>query len=99
MTFIIIDKIITGFFVFVLGTLWFFSAKHYVKPKEYSLVIYDVFGKEQTIKEIRTTFQTQEVALGFLREYQKNFPQYQFSLQTYLPKIKRRFPLEIILKK
>jgi len=39
------DKIITRFFVFVFGVLWFFSTQYYLKPKKYEIAIYDVYGK------------------------------------------------------
>ena len=38
------NKIITGFFVFVFGTAWFFSSKYYVKPKQYRVLVYDIKG-------------------------------------------------------
>ena len=90
---------ITGLFVFVLGTLWFFSTRYYEKPKQYSILVYDVFGKQSNIDGLRTYFQTTEVALSYIKEYQKRFPQYNFCLESPLPEIKRKTIFHPILKK
>ena len=94
-----LDKIITGFFVFIFGTMWVFSVKYYEKPKQYSLIVYDVFGNENKIYGIRTTFSTQAVAKNFIKEYQRSFPQYCFTIVSYIPEIKRRTIFNILLKK
>ena len=94
----IIDKIITGFFVIVLGILWYCSVKYYVKPKECSIIIYDVFGKQVKIKEIRTNFKTRDVAKSFISEYQKRFPHYDFSMRIETPEIKEKTVLRIFKK-
>ena len=79
------DKLITGFFIIVFGMLWLFSAKYYERPKKYSLVVYDIFGNQNTIDGLRTDFQTNQVATSFLKHYQKSFPQYNFSIAAELP--------------
>ena len=81
----LIDKTITGFFVFIFGTLWFFSARTYQKPLQYSLIVYDVLGDEKIINYLRRDFSTKRVARSFIKEYQKQFPQYDFILKDYLP--------------
>ena len=90
---------ITGFFVFIFAVMWFFSIKYYERPKQYSLIVYDVFGKENIIDGIRTSFRTRGVASSFIKEYQRVFPQYSFSLASYIPQVKRKTIFEIILKK
>ena len=84
----IIDKIITGFFVLIFAILWYLSTKSYIKPERYTIVIYDLFGKEVRIAEIRTQFNTVNVARSYLAEYQRRFPQYSFSLAVFMPQIK-----------
>ena len=86
----VLDKFITGFFIFVFGTLWFFSTRYYEKPKKYSIVTYDVFGNQNTIDGLRVEFQTKQVATSFQRQYQRSFPQYDFSLSTELPQEGKR---------
>lgn len=92
------DKIITGFFVITLGALWYCSVRYHIRPKECSVVIYDVFGKETSIEEIRTDFKTREVAKSYILEYQKRFPHYSFSMATESPEIKNNTALRIFKK-
>ena len=92
------DKIVTGFFVLVFGVLWYFSTKCYVKPDKYNIVIYDLFGEEQKLDGIRTSFKTIEVATSFLNEYKKNIPHYEFSIAESIPEIKRRTIFSRILR-
>lgn len=84
------EKLITGFFIFVFGCLWLFSTKYYEKPRNYHLVVYDVFGNINTIDGLKTSFHTKQVADSFVKEYQKSFPQYDFSLLIELPQKGRR---------
>ena len=93
------DKIITGIFVGIFAAMWFFSTRYYERPKQYSIVVYDVFGKQCTIDGLRTDFLTTEVATSYIKEYQKRFPQYGFSLESPLPEIKRKTIFHPILKK
>ena len=79
------DKLITGFFIFVFGTLWFFSTRYYESPKKYSIIVYDVFGNQNTVDGLRTEFQTKQVATSFQKHYQKFFPQYNFSITSEFP--------------
>ena len=93
------NRIITGFFVFVFGTLWFFSTQYYLKPKKYEIVIYDVFGKEIKQNQIRTRFSRLEVAQSYIREYQRTFSHLSFSIKSELPEMKRRVVFSKILKR
>ena len=86
----IADKFITGFFVVLLGSLWYLSTKYYVKPNQYNIIIYDPLGKEFKIEEIRTEFKTKKVAIRYVREYKNRFPNYDFSLAEEIPQIKGR---------
>ena len=83
-----LDKIITGFFVIIFGILWHLSTKSYVKPENYTIVIHDLFGKEVKMTDIRTKFNTVDVARSYLAEYQQRFPHYNFSLAVFMPQIK-----------
>ncbi len=84
----VFDKMITGFFVIVLGTIWYCSTKYYVKPNDYKIIIYDVYGKQVNIKEIRTQFKTSKVAKSYVTEYKKRLPHYDFTIAIDEPKIK-----------
>jgi hypothetical protein len=84
-----LDKIITGFFVGVLGTLWFFTRKCEM-PHPYRLVIYDRLGKQVGL-DLRTIFHTHTAAISFARHYRVLFPQYDFVLESGIPQIRRKF--------
>ncbi len=92
------DKIITGFFVFIFGILWFLSTKYFVKPEVYEIIIYDVWGNESKLSGIRTKFRTPEVAQSYIKEYQRVFPHLDFSIQSFLPEIKKRIIFSKVLK-
>ena len=85
-----VDKIVTGFFVFVFGVLWFFSIRYYVKPDQYNIIVYDLLGKQVKLDGIRTSFKTKEVATSFLKEYKNRFTHYEFSIAETIPEFKRR---------
>ena len=89
----ICNKLITGFFVFVFGIMWFFTAKCYVKPNHYNVFVYDKEGIKLNSLEIRTKFTTQEVAYSYFKEYQNTHPNLKFSIELNPPKIKRRVVL------
>jgi hypothetical protein len=94
-----LDKVITGFFVFIFAILWFCSTKYYVKSKDYNIMIYDIYGKESNPNGIRTKFNTQDVAYSYVKEYQKLFPHMEFFIQSHIPEIKRKTIFSMILKK
>ena len=62
-------------------------------------MIYDVFGKESKPNGIRTKFYTQGVAHSYSKEYQKLFPHLEFSIQSYIPEVKRKTIFSMVLKK
>ena len=62
-------------------------------------MIYDVFGNKSNPDGIRTKFNTQEVAYSYVKEYQKLFPHMEFSIQSYIPEVKRKTIFSMILKK
>ena len=95
----IADKIVTAIFVGVFAIMWFCSTRYYEKPKQYLIIVYDVFGCQIFLEGLRTNFRTIEVATSYIKDYQETFPQYSFSLESFLPEIKRKTILELILKK
>jgi len=63
------DKCITAFFVAVLGILWYCSSKYYVRPNQYTVMIYDIFGNEIKMNGVRINFKMKEVAQSYISEY------------------------------
>ena len=94
----IMDKLVTGFFVVVLGIIWYCSSKYQVKPNQYTILIYDVFGKQIKIDEIRTSFNTYKVTNSYIIEYKNRFPHYDFSMAEEMPEIKRKKVFRIFKK-
>ena len=58
----ILDKIVTGFFIIILGMLWYCSVEYYAKPNQYKIIISNIFGEQIETDEIRTNFRTYQVA-------------------------------------
>ena len=59
---------------------WIIKAKPHNRPKKYSLVVFDVFGKKSELDGIRTEFKTLDVAWSFMKQYKKSYQLYNFAL-------------------
>ena len=66
--------------VCVFALTWLLKANPHNRPKEYSIIIFDVFGKKSQIKDIRTEFKTLDVAWSFMKQYKKSYQLYNFAL-------------------
>ena len=66
--------------VFVFALFWLMKARPHNRPKQYSVVIFDVFGNKSQIMDIRTEFKTHDVAWSFMKQYKKEYPLYNFAL-------------------
>jgi len=94
----ILDEIVTGFFIIILGILWYCSVKYYAKPNQYKIIIYNIFGEQIETDEIRTNFRTHQVTRNFISEYQKINPHYNFSLSEDISEIKTSSSFRIFKK-
>ena len=72
--------------VFIFALAWLIKAKPHNRPKEYSVVPFDIFGEKSQIDGIRTEFKTHDVAWSFMKQYKKEYPLYNFALVSDLPK-------------
>lgn len=72
--------------VFIFALAWLLKAKPHNRPKQYSVVVFDVFGKINQIDGIRTEFKTHDVAWSFMKQYKEAYPLYNFALVSELPK-------------
>jgi len=72
--------------VFIFAFAWLLKAKPHNRPKQYSVVVFDVFGKKSQIDGIRTEFKTYDVAWSFMKQYKKTYPLYNFALVSEIPK-------------
>ena len=72
--------------VFVFALFWLARAKPHHRPKQYSVIVFDVFGKKSQIDSIRTEFKTHDVAWSFMKQYKKAYPLHNFALVSETPK-------------
>lgn len=75
--------------VFVFALAWLLKAKPHNRPKKYTVVVFDVFGKQSKIDGIRTEFKTHDVAWSFMKQYKKSYPLYNFALVSDMPESNR----------
>lgn len=87
----ILDKLLTSFFVGFFAIIWICSIRQYDKPDKYKILIYDLLGKEVFENDLRTVFKTKKVANGFINEYQRTFPYYDFILATDIPNVRKKW--------
>jgi len=71
--------------VFAFALIWLVKARPHNRPKQYSVVIFDVFGKKSQIDGIRIEFKTHDVAWSFMKQYKKEYPLYNFALVSEQP--------------
>jgi hypothetical protein len=76
--------ILTAVFLFALT--WLLKARPHNRPKSYSVIAFDVFGRQSKIIDIRTEFKTHDVAWSFMKQYKKSYPLYNFALVSNFPK-------------
>ncbi len=72
--------------VLIFAFAWFLKAKPHNRPKQYSVVVFDVYGRKSQIDGIRTEFKTHDVAWSFMKQYKESHPLYNFALVSDLPK-------------
>ncbi len=71
--------------VFAFALIWLVKARPHNRPKQYSVVIFDVFGKKSRIDGIINEFKTHDVAWSFMKQYKKEYPLYNFALVSEQP--------------
>ena len=63
-----------------LHLLGFLKQNPIIDLKQYSVIVFDVFGEKVKIDGIRTEFKTHDVAWSFMKQYKKAYPLYNFAL-------------------
>jgi len=66
--------------VFVFALIWLLKARPHNRPKQYSVIVFDVFGEKSQIDGIRTEFKTYDVAWSFMKQYKNEYPLHNFAL-------------------
>ena len=75
--------------VFIFMIMLFLRLRPIKKPKNYFLIVYDVFGNQSSINGIRTNFRTHDVGWSYMKQYKKSFPLYNFALVSAMPNSKK----------
>lgn len=72
--------------VFLFALSWLLKARPHNRPKSYSIIVFDVYGRKSEIVDIRTEFKTHDVAWSFMKQYKKSYPLYNFAMVSKLSK-------------
>ncbi len=80
--------ILASVFIFVI--IWFLNTRHHMRPKNYSIFIFDVYGDKTKIDGMRTEFMTHDVAWSFMKQYKKLFPIHNFALVSNIPNSEKK---------
>ncbi|HIE46626.1 MAG: hypothetical protein ABGW49_03590 [Nitrosopumilus sp.] len=73
--------------VFIFALAWLLKARPHNRPKQYSIVVFDVFGEKIRIEGMRIQFKTYDVAWSFMKQYKIEYPLHNFALVSDLPKL------------
>ena len=76
--------------VFIFTIMWFMRAIPHIRPKNYSIISFDVFGQESKIDGLRTEFKTYDVAWSFMKQYKKSYPLHHFALIPDISKTEKK---------
>ncbi len=76
--------------VFMFAFAWLLRARPHNRPKEYAVVVFDVYGREAAIEGLRTEFKTHDVAWSFMKQYKAAYPMYNFALVSETPRSEKR---------
>lgn len=76
--------------VFAFAFAWLLRARPHNRPPGYSVVVFDVYGREAAIEGIRTEFRTHDVAWSFMRQYKASYPLHSFALVADAPRSQKR---------
>ena len=60
--------------VFLFALAWLLRARPHNRPKQYSVMVFDVFGEKIKMDGIRTEFKTHDVAWSFMKQYKEAYP-------------------------
>lgn len=71
--------------VFAFAFAWFLRAKPHHRPRQYAVVVFDVFGQKSCIPGIRTKFRMYDVAWSFMKQYKQSYPLHNFALVSDHP--------------
>ena len=68
--------------VFLFAIAWLFKARPHKIPKQYQVIVFDIFGMESEINGLRTEFKNHDVAWSYMKYYKKSYPLHNFAMVT-----------------
>ena len=80
--------------VFLFTLAWLLKARPHKIPKQYQVIVFDIFEKESQIDGLRTEFKNHDVAWSFMKSYKKSYPLHSFAMVTN----QKNSPKKIIFK-
>ena len=80
--------------VFLFALAWLFKARPHKIPKQYQVIVFDVFENESQIDGLRTEFKNHDVAWSFMKFYKKSYPLHNFAMVTK----QKNSPKKVIFK-
>ena len=80
--------IIVAAFAFAIA--WFLKARPHNRPKHYSVVSFDIDGKETVLPGLRTEFRNHDVAWSFMKQYKVSYPLNNFALVSDVKNDRRK---------
>jgi len=80
--------------VFLFALAWLLKARPHKIPKQYQVIVFDIFEQESKIDGLRTEFKNHDVAWSFMKSYKKSYPLHSFAMVTK----QKNSPKKIIFK-
>jgi len=80
--------------VFLFALAWLLKARPHKIPKQYQVIVFDIFEQESQIDGLRTEFKNHDVAWSFMKSYKKSYPLHSFAMVTK----QKNSPKKIIFK-
>ena len=80
--------IVVAAFGFALS--WFLRARPHNRPKHYSVVAFDIDGKETVLPGLRTEFRNHDVAWSFMKQYKEAYQLNNFALVSDVKKDRKK---------
>jgi hypothetical protein len=80
--------ILVAAFGFALS--WFLRARPHNRPKQYSVVAFDIDGKETVLPGLRTEFRNHDVAWSFMKQYKETYQLNNFALVSDVKKDRKK---------
>jgi len=80
--------------VLLFALAWLIKARPHKIPKQYQVIVFDIFEKESQIDGLRTEFKNHDVAWSFMKSYKKSYPLHSFAMVTK----QKNSPKKIIYK-